>query len=364
MKKVLSLLAVLLMVTSMFAGCAKTTVAPAAAEQATEAPAAETAVTEAPAAEATAEPAKVTMKLAGTTTADPALGEYQAMLMFEQLVEEYSNGSIDVEVYPASQLGGSVEFTEGTALGTIEACVVGFDGIANLAPQCYALAMPYLYDSIAQMRTILEGDTTARTAIDGVLADTNLKLVGILYRPMRVVANTKNAVVTPADLAGMQVRSPSSEANSAIITAMGAIPTTISWSEVFTALQQGACDGVENAITELASINLQEVVKYVSETNHMASPIALVVGQAWFDTLSADQQAAIIKAGTEVTEWRANNVAEETKTAWEKFEAAGVEVLYADEIDSAAFKAACADVYKQFVEKGYFTEEFFNSLKG
>lgn len=305
----------------------------------------------------------VTMKFAGTTPVNEELGEYQAMVKFAELVEEYSAGSITVEVYPASQLGGSVEFTEGTALGTVEACVVGFDGIGNLAPECYALAMPYLYDNIDQMRPVLEGDTEARAAIDAVLSGTNLKLVGILYRPMRVTANIKKAVTSPADMSGLQVRSPSSEANQAIIAAMGAIPTTISWSEVFTALQSGACDGVENAITELASINLQEVVKYVSETNHMASPIAIIVGETWFNGLTAEQQDAILKAGTEITEWRAQNVAEETAAAWAKFEAAGVEVLYADQIDFAAFKAACADVYKQFVDKGYFTEEFYNTLK-
>lgn len=305
----------------------------------------------------------VVMKFAGTTTADPALGEYQAMLKFEELVEKYSNGEIDVEVYPASQLGGSVEFTEGTALGTVEACVVGFDGIANLAPECYAICMPYLYDNIEQMRPILEGETEARKAIDGVLSGVNLKLVALLYRPMRVMANTKRPVLSPADMAGLQVRSPSSEANTAIIAAMGGLPTTIAWSEVFTALQSNACDGVENAITELASINLQEVVKYVSETNHMPSPIALVVGEAWFNGLTADQQAAVLKAGQEVTEWRAENVAEEIKTAWKKFTDAGVEVLYEGDIDFAAFKEACAGVHTEFVNKGYFTEEFFESLK-
>lgn len=305
----------------------------------------------------------IVMKFAGTTTADPELGEYQAMLKFEELVEEYSGGEIDVEVYPASQLGSAVEFTEGTALGTVEACVAGFDQIANIVPECYAVCMPYMYDTIEEMRPILEGETDARKSIDTVLANSNLKLVAILYRPMRVMANVKHPVKSPADMAGLQIRSPSSEANTAIISAMGGLPTTIAWAEVFTALQSNACDGVENAITELASINLQEVVKYVSETNHMPSPIPIVVGKAWFDGLSEENQAAIVKAGQEVTEWRAQGVAEEIKTAWKKFEDNGVEVLYMDDIDFQAFKDACAGVHDEFVSKGYFTEEFFESLK-
>ena len=90
---------------------------------------------------------KVVMKLAGTTTADPNLGEYQAMLMIEELVEKYSEGTIDVEVYPASQLGSNVEFSEGVALGEIEAAICGFDGLGNYAPVANALCMPYLFDS-------------------------------------------------------------------------------------------------------------------------------------------------------------------------------------------------------------------------
>lgn len=306
----------------------------------------------------------VTMKLAGTTTADPALGEYQAMLMFEELVEKYSDGSVQVEVYPANQLGGSVEFTEGVALGEVEACVVGFDGIGNLQPEMYALCMPYLYTDNDQMRPILEGDTDARKAIDASLEEVNMMIAGILYRPFRVMANNIRSVKSPADLKGVAVRSPSSAANVAIIEALGASPTTINWSEVFTSMQQGACDGVENAITELVSINLQEATKYVSETNHMASPIPILISKSWYDGLDASQQEAIMKAGTETTDWRAQNVKDEEASAWQAFADAGAECLRMDDIDFAAFQESCKDVYKQFVEEGYFTEEFYDSLKG
>jgi tripartite ATP-independent transporter DctP family solute receptor len=303
------------------------------------------------------------MKFAGTTTADPNLGEYQAMLKFEELVEKYSNNSIDVQVYPASQLGGSVEFTEAVGLGEVESCMVGFDGLGNLQKEMYALCMPYLYTDNDQLRPILEGDTAARKAIDESLAKVNMEIVGISYRPFRVMANNKHAVKSPADLKGIAVRSPSSAANTAIIQALGANPTTISWSEVFTSMQQGACDGVENAITELYSINLQEATKYVSETNHMAAPIPIVVCKSWFDGLTADQQSAIQKAGQEVTDWRAENVKEEEATAWKAFADAGAQCLRMKDIDLAAFQDACKDVYKQFVKDGYFTEEFYNALK-
>ncbi len=227
----------------------------------------------------------------------------------------------------------------------------------------YALCMPYLYSGNDEMRAVIEGDTDARKAIDKSLSEVNMKIAGIMYRPFRVMANNVRSVKSPADLKGIAVRSPSSAANVAIIEALGASPTTIAWAEVFTSMQQGACDGVENAITELNSINLQEATKYVSETNHMAAGIPILVGEKWFNGLAASQQEAILKAGAETTEWRANGVKEEEAAAWKAFSDAGAECLRIADIDFAAFQDACEDVYKKFVAEGYFTEEFFNSLK-
>ena len=96
----------------------------------------------------------------------------------------------------------------------------------------------------------------------------------------------------------------------------------------------------------------------------MASPIPILISKSWYDGLDASQQEAIMKAGTETTDWRAQNVKDEEASAWQAFADAGAECLRMDDIDFAAFQESCKDVYKQFVEEGYFTEEFYDSLKG
>lgn len=306
----------------------------------------------------------VTMKLVGTTAANPALGEYQGMLKFAELVTEYSNGEITAEVYPANQLGTTAELAEGVALGTLEAGVFGFDIIGNLDPAMNVMAMPYMFRDFDHQRLVLEGESEAGKLVkQSLIENANMKIVGVMYRPMRVLANSRNAVVTPADMKGMTVRSPEAAANVKTIEAMGGMPVTISWAEVFTSLSQGVCDGVENAITELYSINLQEIVKFVSETNHLPAPIPLVVSNSWFETLTADQQAAIIKAGQEATQYRFELLENEIDVAWKAFADAGAEILRADKVDVAAFREACKDVYKFFSEeKGYFSEEFYLSI--
>ncbi len=322
----------------------------------------------APTPDATPDPApaveKVTMKFAGTTTADPALGEYQAMLMVEELVEKYSEGTIDVEVYPASQLGSNVEFSEGVALGEIEAAVCGFDGLGNYAPVANALCMPYLFESKEDAMGKIWGDTEVHDALDAAFADINMQIVGYVNRPFRVVCNNVRSVKTPADMKGLVLRSPTSAVNTAINTAMGAEPVTIAWGEVYTSMSQGACTAVENAVTELKSINLEQQTKYITETNHTGGLIPMFVCKSWFDGLAPIQQEAIIKGFAEVTEWREENLDKEVEAAWKAFEDAGAEVVRLADVDLAAFQEACSGVAAEFIAKGDFTQEFYDSLKG
>ncbi|HWR10603.1 MAG TPA: TRAP transporter substrate-binding protein [Rectinemataceae bacterium] len=317
-------------------------------------------------ASATAFAQKVTkMKLVGTTVANPALGEYAAMLKFAELVKQHSNGSMLCEVYPANQLGTTAELAEGVSLGTIEAGIFGFDIIGNLDPAMNVMAMPYMFRDLAHQRLVLETDNPAGNMVKASLKkNANMKIIGVLYRPMRVLGNTRNAVRSPADMKGMTIRSPEAAANVKTIEAMGAMPVTISWAEVFTSLSLGVCHGVENAITELYSIKLYETLKFVSETNHLPAPIPLVISDAWFQKLPKDQQDALIKAGEETTAFRFAGLQAEIENAWKVFEQKGVKILRADQIDMDAFRASCANVYKYFSQtKHYFTEDLYQAIK-
>ena len=354
MKKVFALLLALAMTLSLVACGAKEEPAKTEEPVKTEEPA----KAEEPAVQ------KVTMKFAGTTTADPSLGEYQAMLMVEELVEKYSEGTIDVEVYPASQLGSNVEFSEGVALGEIEAAVCGFDGLGNYAPVANALCMPYLFASNEDAMAKIWGNTPVHDALDEAFAEINMQIVGYVNRPFRVVCNNVRSVRSPADMKGLVLRSPTSAVNTAINTAMGAEPVTISWGEVYTSMSQGACTAVENAITELKSINLEQQCKYISETNHTGGLIPMFVCKSWFDSLAPIQQEAILKGFAEVTEWRNNALQEEVDAAWQAFADAGAECLRMEDIDIAAFQEACSGVAAEFIAKGDFTQEFYDSLKG
>lgn len=304
---------------------------------------------------------KVTMKLAGTSPANEELGEYMAMLKFAELVRIYSDGSINCEVYPANQLGTTSEFIEGTSLGTIEACVAG-DTVSIMDPTIFVLYMPYLFKDTAHMRALLETDNEMSRKLNASMEEHgNLKPVSYLYRGFLVAVNSKRPIRTPGDMKNLTIRVPESAIQVGITESLGAMPVTITWTEVFTSLAQGVCDGVTNTITEFYSINLQEVVKYVSETNHMASIVNIWVNVPWFNSLSERQQEAILKAGKETTDFRAQFLADEQKKAFEAFEKKGIEILYHDQLDNEGFRAACKDVYKKFLDK--FDEDLYIAIR-
>lgn len=304
----------------------------------------------------------VIMKVGATTPAKNDLGEYRGLLKYAELVEKYSDGSIKCEVYPANQLGTTIEMLEGTSMGTIESCTIGTDVIATLSPSMNVLSMPFIFRSEEHQTAVMETPNEMR---DRLYADLekrgNLKVIGRLYRGSRVFCNSKRALFSPKDFKGLTFRSPESRANKETIQAVGAIPVTITWSEVFTSVAQKVCDGAESAITELYAINLHEVVSHVSETNHLSGIILMMANLDWFNSLSPKQQEAVMRAGKEMTDYRLGLLKEEQRNAYKAFEDKGVKVLYSKDIDNEAFREACKDVYKLFLDT--FDEDLYVKIR-
>jgi len=303
------------------------------------------------------------MKIAGTMSQAETDGEYNGTKEFARLVEEYTGGSIKVEIYPSSQLGGQTEFSEGVMMGSIEACVLGPSYFGVIDPFMYFLEMPFLFEDLDHARALFEGESDAKAEIDSHLEAMGLIQVGTLYRSPRIWCNNVRPMKTIEDSKGVKMRTPESPISTLTVTAMGANPVTVAWSEVYTGLQSGLTDGVENAITEIYNNNMHEVVKYCTETNHMLNSQGIIVSKAWFDGLTADEQDAIMKAGQAATEWRAKQLNGEVENAWKGFEEKGIEIIRQGEFDTAPFVEANQVVYKEYYDNGSFTTEFIDSIR-
>ena len=247
------------------------------------------------------------MKIASTDKPDVAMG--RAMFEFERLVEEKSNGAIDVQVFPDSQLGGERDIIEGIQLGSIQGGPVGVAVTSNFAPKFNLWNLPFLFEDRETAHRILDGPL-GREVLDSL---SEVGIVGINYweSGIRNLTNNKREIRTPDDLQGLKIRTLESQLQLDMWTTLGASPEPMAFPEVFTALQQGVIDGQENPFSVISAAKFYEVQKYLTVTNHILSLNPFMVSQKFWDTLSDEEKQIITEAAEEAKVFeRTENVKE------------------------------------------------------
>ncbi len=250
---------------------------------------------------------------------------HRALLKFEELVEAGSNGEIDVQIFPSSQMGPDREMIEGVQTGVLEMAIPPSSFFAGWDPAFAVIELPYMYSSKDIAFDVLDGD-----AGDDMLARVeNQGLVGLgwLELGVRNVTNNVRPVATPADLEGVKLRTMKVPAHVATFETLGANPTPMNFGEVYSALQQGVIDGQENPLAIITSQRFYEVQKYLSTTGHVFAVYMPVISKPFFDSLPAEHQQLIRDSMAAARDYQAELVASENAEQLEQIRAAGVEVL-------------------------------------
>lgn len=250
---------------------------------------------------------------------------HRALLKFEELVEAGSNGEIDVQIFPSSQMGPDREMIEGVQTGVLEMAIPPSSFFAGWDPAFAVIELPYMYSSKDIAFDVLDGD-----AGDDMLARVeNQGLVGLgwLELGVRNVTNNVRPVATPADLEGVKLRTMKVPAHVATFETLGANPTPMNFGEVYSALQQGVIDGQENPLAIITSQRFYEVQKYLSTTGHVFAVYMPVISKPFFDSLSAEHQQLVRDSMAAARDYQAELVASEDAEQLEQIRAAGVEVL-------------------------------------
>ena len=250
---------------------------------------------------------------------------HRALLKFEELVETGSNGEIDVQIFPSSQMGPDREMIEGVQTGVLEMAIPPSSFFAGWDPAFAVIELPYMYASKDIAFDVLDG-----AAGDGMLARVeNQGLVGLgwLELGVRNVTNNVRPIASPQDLEGVKLRTMKVPAHVATFESLGANPTPMNFGEVYSALQQGVIDGQENPLAIITSQRFYEVQKYLSTTGHVFAVYMPVVSKPFFDSLSAEHQQLIRASMARARVHQAELVAAEDASQLDEIRSAGVEVL-------------------------------------
>lgn len=189
---------------------------------------------------------------------------HQASLKFADKLAELSNGDIRVDIYPNSTLGGDRDMAEGLQMGTVDIALIA-GVLSNFDDSISILEIPYLFRNNDEFEKIIYGDIGEKIS-ENVLNSSQIRILDWWERGPRLITSNK-PINTVDDMKGLKIRVPEISAMQQIFSAWGATATTMSWSEVYTSLQQGVIDAQENPIPFFYSSSIYEVNKYINNTN-------------------------------------------------------------------------------------------------
>ena len=206
--------------------------------------------------------------------------------------KEQTGGAVEIQVFPAGQLGSSRDLIEATSTGAIQIVDEGAAQFGQFVPQFSILEAPYLWRDAAQIRRVMSSSLVDEMNA-ALVSKRSMRIIGSTYYGKRHVTSGTKAINTVDDMKGFKLRIPEVDTFRAMAEAWGARPTPLNFSELYLALSQGAVDGQENPLPTIQSGKFNEVQKYLILTGHILTPRLIAVNEATWQSLSAAQQQVL-----------------------------------------------------------------------
>lgn len=278
--------------------------------------------------------------------------QYVGVEAFKAYVEENTDGRYTVSIFPNNQLGTPREMLAQLALGTTQVMASGDPGIKEIE----YLSLPYLIKDIATAQAIIESDIGVAWN-DKLVNERQVRLLGFLPRNPRQISANK-VINSIDDLAGLKLRAPERDYYVESLRALGANPTPMAFSEVYTALQTGVVDGQENPIETIYAAKFFEVQEGVAMVDYIVKPAYVMISESFWQGLSAEDQAVFAEATAEARRVTEELMPVQAEQFAKEMEAAGVTITYPDK---APFIEATQSV-RDDLGKGIWGEETYQRI--
>lgn len=278
---------------------------------------------------------KLIMTVNGTNIAT----DTKTALKFAELVSEASNGNVVIDVFPNDQLAGgnATKGIEMIADGAVDLAAYASCTMSVLDEHLLVGTIPWVFDNYQQARAVL--DTTGGQYYAKILKPQGITYLASAHNGFRQITNSKRAVKNPSDVEGLKIRIPAGEVYINFFKSFGADPVAMSWSEAFTAIQQGTIDGQENGFSVTNSAKVDEIQKYMTVWNYTYENYMFVANTEVFENLEPKTQELLREKVLEACEWGRNMVENDKDKIKAKFIEEGMEVTVLDSEQLKPFKA-------------------------
>ena len=277
-------------------------------------------------------------------------------------IEAETDGRITIDVFSNEQLSGgdSAKAVEGLAKGSIDLTFNSTIIYSILDERFGVVSAPFLFDSLDEVDAAFARE--GGKMLDELLLEKNVVALGYGENGFRQITNNEGPIESPEDLKGMKMRIPGIKMYTDLFRAYGSDPATMTWSEVFTAFQQGTIDGQENPIDVIYSSKIDEVQDYLTLWNYSYDPLVLGINKKLFDSMSEEDQELFKRLGKEAAAYQIQLNRERAAEQLEELKAKGMQVNELTEEQLQVFKDASQPIYDQY--KTIWGEDFLKAFQG
>ncbi len=269
----------------------------------------------------------------------------QGAVKFAELVAAKSAGKLKVNVFAGGTLGGDAANVSALQGGTIEMVMLNSGILASQVKDFEVFDFPFMFANAKEADAVVDGafgqKMHARLAEKGIIG------LGFTELGFRNITNSKKAVNTVEDLAGLKLRVIPNAINVDWVKAVGANPTPLAFPEVYAALEQKAIDGQENPLNVILANKFAEVQKHLAITNHQYNPQSIIFSKKVWDTLSPADQKVLQDAAAETSKFQRQVSRDAATTTLDALKKAGMQVTEF----SPAEQAKLRDKLKPVIDK-------------
>ena len=257
---------------------------------------------------------------------------HPAVVMMERVakqVRDETGGAVDIQTFPAGQLGSSRDLIEATSTGAIQVVDEGAAQFGQFVPQFSILEAPYLWRDAQHMRRVCTSPIMDEMSAM-LVAKRQMRIVGVTYYGKRHVTSGTKAIKAVDDMKGFKLRIPEVDTFRAMAEAWGARPTPLNFGELYLALSQGVVDGEENPLPTIQSAKFYEVQKYLVLTGHIITPRLIAINETAWAALDAKQRQVLRSALDTHGLVQDNEILAQEAKLVDTFKAAGMTIIQPD----------------------------------
>ena len=268
-----------------------------------------------------------------------------AMKKFAEDVAKATENRVEIQVFDGGILGGDDKMLQATQSGTLELYVGGVAPLSGKIKEVQIFDFPFVFGNREEAGAVLNGPV-GRKMLERM---SEIGLTGLAWSEFgfRNLTNSIKPIKSVDDISGLKLRVMQNPVALDTWKALGANAVTMSFSEVFSALETKALDGQENPLAHIYANRIYEVQKYITLTNHVYSPVAIVASKTWFEALPEADRNAVMTAAADASAYQAKLIAENDGKITDQLKETGIEIDTMPEAELAKMR----EIAKPVVEK-------------